>query len=96
MVDSFSEEGGGHESAGNTHRQHSRQGRQRFRPHVTLAYLRRPDPAQVAAWIQANNLLKSPPIRIESFGLYSSVLTKEGSFYEQEAEYPLRLSAHPG
>ena len=63
--------------------------RRRYRPHVTLAYLRHPDPAQVAAWIQANNLLKSPPIRIESFGLYSSVLTKEGSVYELEAEYRL-------
>ena len=63
--------------------------RRRYRPHVTLAYLRRADPAQVAAWIQANNLLKSPPIRIESFGLYSSVLTKEGSVYELEAEYGL-------
>ena len=64
--------------------------RRRYRPHVTLAYLRRPDPAEVAAWIQANNLLKSPPIRVESFGLYSSVQTKAGSVYELEAEYRLR------
>ncbi|HEX2818092.1 MAG TPA: RNA 2',3'-cyclic phosphodiesterase, partial [Phenylobacterium sp.] len=26
-----------------------------FRPHLTLAYLRHPDPAEVAVWIQANN-----------------------------------------
>src|SRR5205085_1665352 len=45
-----------------------------YRPHLTLAYLRHPDPAQVAAWIQAHNLLKSPPIRVESFGLYSRFL----------------------
>ncbi|HEX7943615.1 MAG TPA: RNA 2',3'-cyclic phosphodiesterase [Phenylobacterium sp.] len=64
--------------------------KRRYRPHVTLAYLRRPDPAEVAAWIQANNLLKSPPIRVESFGLYSSVQTKAGSVYELEAEYRLR------
>lgn len=60
-----------------------------YRPHVTLAYLRRPDPAQVAAWIQANNLLKSPPITAGSFGLYSSHQTKEGSVYRLEAEYSL-------
>jgi 2'-5' RNA ligase len=60
-----------------------------YRPHVTLAYLRRPDPAQVAAWIQANNLLKSPPIAADRFGLYSSRQTKEGSAYRLEAEYRL-------
>jgi len=62
----------------------------RYRPHVTLAYLRRPDPAEVARWIQANNLLKSPPIRVESFGLYSSFLGSEQSYYRLEAAYPLR------
>lgn len=60
-----------------------------YRPHVTLAYLRRPDPAKVAAWIQANNLLKSPPIRVERFGLYSSFLASEGAHYRLEAEYEL-------
>lgn len=64
--------------------------KRRYRPHVTLAYLRRPDPAQVARWIQAHNLLKSPPIHINRFGLYSSTLTKDGSFYDLEAEYRLR------
>jgi 2'-5' RNA ligase len=60
-----------------------------YRPHVTLAYLRRPDRGQVAAWIQANNLLKSPPITVDRFGLYSSTLGREGSHYRLEAEYPL-------
>jgi len=60
-----------------------------YRPHVTLAYLRHADPAEVAAWIQANNLLKSPPIAIDRFGLYSSRQTKEGSVYRLEAEYRL-------
>jgi 2'-5' RNA ligase len=60
-----------------------------YRPHVTLAYLRHADPAEVAAWIQANNLLKSPPISVEAFGLYSSHSSKEGSHYRLEAEYPL-------
>jgi 2'-5' RNA ligase len=60
-----------------------------YRPHVTLAYLRHPDPAEVARWIQSNNLLKSPPIRVESFGLYSSFLGSEQAHYRLEAEYPL-------
>jgi 2'-5' RNA ligase len=60
-----------------------------YRPHVTLAYLRRPDPAEVAGWIQANNLLKSPPIEVDRFALFSSHQTKDGSAYRLEAEYPL-------
>jgi RNA 2',3'-cyclic 3'-phosphodiesterase len=60
-----------------------------YRPHVTLAYLRHPDPAEVAAWIQANNLLKSPVIPVQSFGLYSSFLGSEQAHYRLEAEYPL-------
>lgn len=64
--------------------------KRRYRPHVTLAYLRHPDPVEVAHWIQANNLLKSPPIRVESFGLYSSHLNREGAHYTLEAEYPPR------
>ncbi len=61
-----------------------------YTPHVTLAYLRRPDPGAVAAWIQANNLLKSPAFTLTSFGLYSSRQTSEGSRYEVEQIYPLR------
>ena len=60
-----------------------------YRPHLTLAYLRHPDPAKVAAWIQANNLLKSPPLRVERFGLFSSHLASEGAHYRLEAEYEL-------
>ena len=61
-----------------------------YRPHVTLAYLRHPDPARVAAWIAGHNLLKSPPIRTASFALYSSWRTDTASRYELEREYALR------
>jgi len=60
-----------------------------YRPHVTLAYLRHADPAEVATWVQANNLLKSPPIAVDRFSLFSSHQTKDGSQYRLEAEYPL-------
>jgi 2'-5' RNA ligase len=63
--------------------------RRNYRPHLTLAYLRHCPPDKVAAWIQANNLLKSPPIRIDRFGLYSSFLGGEGAQYRLEAEYSL-------
>jgi len=61
-----------------------------YRPHVTLAYLRRASGFEVAHWIQANNLLQSPKFEVSSFGLYSSWPTSEGSRYRLEAEYPLQ------
>ncbi len=61
----------------------------RYHPHVTLAYLRRPDPVQVAAWIETHARLQSPPIPVESFQLYSSVLSPEGSRFRPEADFPL-------
>lgn len=60
-----------------------------YTPHVTLAYLKRPAVPEVGAWVQANNLLRSPPFRVDSFGLYSSWLGGEGSVYRLEREYPL-------
>jgi 2'-5' RNA ligase len=60
-----------------------------YRPHLTLAYLSRAEPAAVAVWIQANNLLKSPPFRLDAFGLYSSRLGADGSRYRLERLYRL-------
>lgn len=60
-----------------------------YRPHVTLAYLKRSNPAEVATWIQANNLLHSPTFAVDRFGLYSSWRTAEGSRYRLEREYRL-------
>lgn len=61
-----------------------------YRPHVTLAYLKpQADPDRIGAWITGHNLLHSPPFRIDRFGLYSSVLTHDGSQYALEREYLL-------
>jgi 2'-5' RNA ligase len=60
-----------------------------WKPHVTLAYLNRPEPARVAAWIQAHNLMKSPPFLVSSFGLYSSWRGDRGSVYRLERAYGL-------
>ena len=64
-----------------------------YRPHVTLAYLKRAEAARTSAWVQANNLLHSPAWRADSFGLYSSWLGPDGSRYDLERSYPLRSSA---
>lgn len=60
-----------------------------FKPHVTLAYLKHADPAKVAAYVQTNNLLKSPPFRVERFGLYSSWPSETVSAYRLERLYRL-------
>ncbi|MDP3802124.1 RNA 2',3'-cyclic phosphodiesterase [Brevundimonas sp.] len=64
--------------------------RRDYRPHLTLAYLKpHANPDRIGAWIAGHNLLRSPPIRVDRFGLYSSVLTHDGSHYELEREYIL-------
>ena len=56
--------------------------RRRFnRGHSCKHAAKRAAPAEVAGWIQANNLLKSPPIPVESFALFSSRLGGEGASY---------------
>jgi 2'-5' RNA ligase len=61
----------------------------RYTPHVTLAYMGPAAEPKVAAWIAEHNLLKSPPFRVDRFGLYSSVLSPSGSRYHLEREYRL-------
>jgi 2'-5' RNA ligase len=60
-----------------------------FRPHVTLAYLKRAPAHKVADWISTHNLLRSPPWRALRFGLYSSWRSDDGARYELERTYPL-------
>lgn len=60
-----------------------------YRPHVTLAYLKGAEDDRVGAWMTNHNLLESPPFRVDRFGLYTSVLTRDGSHYALEREYLL-------
>lgn len=60
-----------------------------YRPHVTLAYLKHPDPLEVGRWIQANNLLRTENFRVSWFTLFSSRLLSSGSAYVAERDYPL-------
>jgi 2'-5' RNA ligase len=60
-----------------------------FRPHLTLAYLKRSPPDRVAAWLAGHNLLHSPAWRADHFALYSSWSGPDGSQYEVERVYRL-------
>ena len=64
--------------------------RRDYRPHLTLAYLKpQTNPDRVGAWVTGHNMLRSPPIRIDRFGLWSSRLAHDGSQYQLEREYLL-------
>ena len=63
----------------------------KFTPHVTLARLRHADMDKLREWLTHNALYTSIPFGMESFHLYSSRLTSDGSIYRVEEDYPLRL-----
>ena len=63
--------------------------RRRFAPHVTLARLDNAAEPRLAAWVQAHNLFRCKPVRMEHFTLFSSRLGKEQSVYTAEVEYAL-------
>ena len=60
----------------------------RYTPHVTLARLRRQD-GRLEAYLGDHALYRAPPFPVERFHLVASYLTKAGSIYEDQAEYPL-------
>lgn len=60
-----------------------------FKPHVTLAYVKRSDPENVAIWVRKHSLLRTAPFRVTWFGLYSSTLGSDGGAYTLQREYPL-------
>ena len=60
-----------------------------YRPHVTLAYIRRASPQKTGEWVVNNNLIQSPVWRVRRFSLYSSWLSQDGSRYDVERTYQL-------
>jgi len=62
----------------------------KFLPHVTLARLRHPDLDKLREWLMAHALFTSTEFTVNSFCLYSSKLTSDGSIYRVEQDYPLR------
>jgi 2'-5' RNA ligase len=61
----------------------------KFTPHVTLARLKSSPNAAVGDWLVQHGLYASPAFPVDSFCLYSSMLTSDGSIYRIEKEYPL-------
>jgi 2'-5' RNA ligase len=62
----------------------------KFSPHVTLARLRGAPLSKVREFLSAHALFGSLEFPVESFALYSSQLTSDGSIYRIENEYALR------
>jgi 2'-5' RNA ligase len=64
--------------------------RRRFAPHVTLA---RPDGVapidKLIGFVQAHNLFRTEPVRVERFILFSSHLGRARASYTPEVEYDL-------
>ena len=50
-------------------------------------------PEKVIAFVQAHNLFRADPVRVEHFTLFSSRLGKEASVYTPEVEYDLTTRA---
>ncbi len=63
--------------------------KKKFVPHVTIARLSNTPANRVATFLQSASLPNTDPIQINSFHLYSSQLTKNGSVYQIEESYPL-------
>ena len=62
----------------------------RYTPHVSLARLRPPLGPRVPAFLAEHALFRAPPFEIDCFSLVASYLTKNGTIYEDQANYPLR------
>ncbi len=61
----------------------------KYKPHVTLARLRRASPARVGEYLSARGLFRYGPVPVDCFTLFSSRLGKGGPVYRAEAEFEL-------
>ena len=62
----------------------------KYTPHVTLARLRESSSRQVADYLAARGLFRTPAFPVERFVLFSSRASTGGGPYVVEAGYPLR------
>lgn len=63
---------------------------EKYKPHVTVAYLSGAPLDRVEGFRQRLGLFRTEPFRVERFGIYSSVARRDApSLYRLEAEYPL-------
>jgi 2'-5' RNA ligase len=61
----------------------------KYTPHVTLARLRASSSRDVATYLSARGLFRTPPFRVSRFVLYSSRASMGGGPYVIEESYPL-------
>jgi 2'-5' RNA ligase len=61
----------------------------KYVPHVTLARLRAPRHGELQEFLAAHAQFRAEPLPVDSFSLIASYLTKAGSVYEDQADYPL-------
>jgi 2'-5' RNA ligase len=61
----------------------------KFSPHVTLARLYNPELNDLSGFLAAHARFRAEPLPVEGFSLIASFLTKAGSVYEDQANYPL-------
>lgn len=62
----------------------------KFTPHVTLARLKGTPPGAVMDFLADHALFAAPPFTVDSFALFSSKTTPDGSIYRVERAYALR------
>ncbi len=63
--------------------------RRKFKPHVTLARLKRTPAAKVGLFLEACGDFCAGPFAVEHFTLFRSYLNPGGAQYEALADYPL-------
>lgn len=65
----------------------------KYKPHITLARFGAREQAghHLAQFMASNALLRTEPVPVEQFSLFSSLTRREGSIYTVEADYPLSL-----
>jgi 2'-5' RNA ligase len=63
--------------------------KRRFQPHVSLGRVDAVPTDALAGWVQAHNLLRTAPVEIGSFTLYSSQPGPDQPVYTAEVEYAL-------
>ncbi len=61
----------------------------KFSPHVTLARFSNMPAEALKDFLVATGRFRHGPIRVKSFTLFSSFLTRDGAIHRAEAEYPL-------
>lgn len=61
----------------------------RYAPHVTLARFNKDPGPKLAEYLADHALFREAPLAVDHFSLIASYLTKSGSIYEDQADYPL-------